>query len=341
MAQVFEPTHYGKVPQKTSAGTTAINDQTQGTITKLVKQPCNEAYPTVDAQGNWRYVEVYKGPTSMLKNLPKTAFIIGKTLSQAHTSAGSSNFIDRFDAPQLPDGLTWVIDSVAVRQNQAGDTSEIKINYTGQSLGAYGTWVDDTENDRWTLQWQPYSVSPYAFCKNDMLPDREVTESGDKDDTADRYNIEMFLKQQKCDLSGFTYIDDKGTTRKLNEAEQLITKKILNNTNCQWHYPVVTKMSAKHTAISVSVEEFPDFPDEVGGVDYIEANIDGCPYVFDKDYQWVKIDDSVNSVKDYSKLYYHRIQRWMGVISADYNYYGATEFDHNNLKNCRWEIGKL
>ena len=81
MSQVFKPTQYGPVSQKTAPGTTAINDQTQGTITKLVKQPCNEAYPTVDSNGTCRYVESYKGPTSVVKDLPKTAFIVGNSLS--------------------------------------------------------------------------------------------------------------------------------------------------------------------------------------------------------------------------------------------------------------------
>lgn len=341
MSNVLQPTHYGPVSYKTQAGSTAINDQTQGTITKLVKQPCNDSYPTVDNNGNWRYVEIWKGPTSVVKNLPKTAFIIGKSLSQARALAGNI-FVERFDAPSLPNGLTWVVFGVTVKQNTAGDTSELRVTFNGQKLNSSGSWTEDKKENVWSLQWQPYSVTPYAFCANPGKEDRTESEQPDDRDEADRYNIETFLRETKGRLSSYTYYAQDGVVRKLNSAEQLISKKIISNTNCQWHYPVLTHKTNKSTALSIDVQTDTPYPEEIGGVDYkITTTPEGCPYEFDKDYEWVKIDDSVECQKDYAKLKYIRTESWMGVISADNNYYGNGTFDHRNLDSCRWEIGKL
>lgn len=259
-------------------------------------------------------------------------------------------FVDRFSAPDLPDGYVWVVESVSVRQCTAGDKSDITITYIGSDLQYQpGTgWNDIRDENMWSLQWQPYSVSPYAFCTNDMTPDKSPKEKPVSADTASRYNIEQFLNQKKVDLSGYTYLDDQNKTKVLNQAEQLICNKVISNTNCQWHYPVITHNTAMFKVISsdLTVTMPPEYPDEVGGVDYTFTDDDDClsgmPFTFeDVDYQWVKVDDSVMGYKEGQKFTYRRSEKFMGVISADPNYYGDVPFNHNNLKNCRWEIGKL
>ena len=350
MATIYSPTKYGPVPVYTQNGTTAIDSQTQGTISKLVAQPNNDSYPSVDSSGKWKYVERYVGPTSVVKDLPEKAFWIGSKRDEARARVGSSMFVDRFSAPDLPNGYVWVVDSVAVRQQTAGDKSEIVISYVGSDLTMQpgSGWNNIADENAWSLEWQPYSVSPYAFCKNDMIPDKSPKEKALSTDTASRYNIEQFLNQKKVDLSGWTYLDDQNKTKVLNQAEQLICKKVISNVNCQWHYPVITHNTSMYTVQSngLSVITPPVYPGEVGGVDFTYEDdascLSGMPFKFlDVDYKWVKIDDSVNGYKEGQKFTYRRQEKFMGVVSADPNYYGIIPFSHLNLPNCRWEIGEL
>lgn len=174
-----------------------------------------------------------------------------------------------------------------------------------------------------------------------MKADRPAKDPKVASDTANRSNIEKFF-DSKVDISAGTYIGDDNVTLRLNDAELLISRKILESTNCQWHYPIITHNTSKSASLNaLSVTYPPIYPGEVGGVDFTFSEVIGMPFSFDVNYKWVKIDDSVNGYKDGMTFTYKRSEKFMGVISADINYYGNTPFDHNNLSGCRWEAGRL
>ena len=56
---------------------------------------------------------------------------------------------------------------------------------------------------------------------------------------------------------------------------------------------------------------------------------------------WVKIGDDMQHVKTKNRIVFQRTETFMGVISADINYYGNESFSHDDLENCRWKIGGL
>lgn len=56
---------------------------------------------------------------------------------------------------------------------------------------------------------------------------------------------------------------------------------------------------------------------------------------------WVKTGDDMQHIKTKGRIAFARTETFMGVISADINYYGDVAFDHSNLSGCRWVPGKL
>lgn len=69
---------------------------------------------------------------------------------------------DTVDPPKVYGG-TWRVTGITVDEHTAGDHGFLRIEYEG----IYDKTTDSAQ-DVWSLQWQSYSVDPYAFCKNDQ-----------------------------------------------------------------------------------------------------------------------------------------------------------------------------
>lgn len=140
----------------------------------------------------------------------------------------------------------------------------------------------------------------------------------------------------------------------MNDTENLIVDKALQDKSALWHYPVLTHTTVQNyyvSNVSAVVSANTKYYDTIGDkIDYIvggsaspKATPDGCPYTFPTDpkWIWVKTGDDMHHVKAKGKISFQRTETFMGVISADVNYYGDVTFDHSNLSACRWKPGEL
>ena len=127
-------------------------------------------------------------------------------------------------------------------------------------------------------------------------------------------------------------------------------QKTLADKTALYHYPVLTHVTTKvyDGSISSIVSTTLKYSDGLGeNVDYlIEELPSSCPYTFSTTisrpaWQWIKTGDDMQHVKTKDKISFQRTETYMGVISADINFYGSEPFDHSNLSACRWKIGEL
>lgn len=213
MSTTYTPTHYGPVAQATAAGTTEINSETQGTLTQFVLQPCNVTFDSY--WWNGKYVEVWKGPYRVLKDAPGTRLggvTPGLTLTQVH-SFFNNGAINRYSEPnpgvdQWGNAQEWIVKTVDVKQCTAGDHAILTITYVSSSGNS--TTITQAEKDprseTWQLDWQPYSIRPYAFCKNEPVQNELITAAdAPVSTTAWRKNIEDFFKSPHGDKSKWEY----------------------------------------------------------------------------------------------------------------------------------------
>lgn len=72
----------------------------------------------------------------------------------------------------------------------------LRVGYVASSGYSWsGLAQEDKRSETWQLDWQPYSIRPYAFCKNDEIQDQEAKSyKEDRDETAWRKNIEDFFR---------------------------------------------------------------------------------------------------------------------------------------------------
>ena len=352
---VQTPTYYGPAPTKGSTST-SIGSQTQGTLAAVVLQPCEQA-PTIDLDDNLTYVEVWKGPYAWASaiyaydpiNKSREQFILG--------IRAEVDVIERFKPPFPGNDKTWYISNVQVRELEAGDHAEIRITYIAKdtTITPEQAWNNLNNKDVWTLDWQSYSVTPYAFCKNDPVEDPPSSQPLDNTSTAWRKNIEDFFQSQSGDKSKFEYAST--TFREyyltLNYAERLVAKKVIEGKNAIYHYPVLKHHQEWNKSFS-SLSGKIDFPTTLGDdidhiVDMNSAQLSSCPYKFPtkdgKDlWTWTKTGDTMTQTKDKATntVTFARDTIYWGTKEPDYNFYGNTSFSHNeNLSACRWEIGKV
>ena len=348
------PTLYGPAPTQGSQST-AIDVQTQGTLAAIVLQPVEQA-PSIDSENNLTYIEIWKGPYSWAKQI-YSYDPIDKTRSDFIQSVrGEVQIIERFTPPNPGTDNAWYINNIQVREFEAGDHAEIRITYTARDANFVPgeSWNNRFHKDVWTLDWQSYSVTPYAFCKNDPVEDPESGTQLDPKATAWRKNIEDFFQSQSGDKSKFEYAPT--TFREyfltLNSAERLVAKKVIEGKNAIYHYPVLKhhqEWNKKFASLSANIE----FPNTLGeDIDHIvsidSAQLSGCPYKFPTEdgkqvWTWTKTGDTMTQTKDKATntVTFTRDTVYWGTKDPDLNFYGNVEFDHQQLSACRWEIGKV
>lgn len=323
-------------------------------LTQMVQQPSDQspAY-TVDQQ---RCQLRFKGPYSAMKDINDLA---GKQLSAA-VALLPVDISQNFAFPAAPPGTKWWVYGTQLQQLEAGDHAVMQMTLEAvpdEEDPSGGGGAFDPYHDTWALRWESYTLKPAAFCKNEPHQDAELTSvTGPQQLTgyADRQHVAYFMQAGK-DNCGFAegpqhywYRTQDGDFL-LNDAEELVLKKTLADKSALWHYPVLTHSTVWNKFISnVSsvISNDVKYSDTIGDkVDHVLTGDvpDGCPYSFPDDpkWQWVKTGDDMQHVKTKEKISFQRTETFMGVISADPNYYGNVDFDHSNLEECRWIPGGL
>ena len=207
----------------------------------------------------------------------------------------------------------------------------------------------DDSQDTWQLEWQPYSLRPYAFCKNDEIQDPEAKDYQEqKDDTAWRKNIEDFFRSSKGNKAEWEYQNATGSKLlKLNYAEQNIAKKVMLDRSAVWHYPVLTHITVSKQTIPPDVifydVKYKDDVDIGTGLDRIASLPSGCPYTFseDEEWKWLLVGDTLTETRTKSDVTFTRRQVYQGVIEPDENFYGINKFDHSDLEKTRWKVAQI
>lgn len=352
---VNTPTYYGQAPTKGDQSTEK-DAQTEGTLAAIVLQPIEQA-PTIDVDDRLTYVETWKGPYAWAKDIYQYD-PIDKSRNQFITTI--SNYvqvIERFNVPNPGKNCAWFINNVSVRELEAGDHAEIRITYNSrfESIEPGQDWNNLVHKDVWTLDWQSYSVTPYAFCKNEPteMP-FSAYQPDDWEPTAWRKNIEDFFQSQSGDKKEYQYAPTsfREYYLTLNNAERLVAKKIIEGKNAVYHYPVLKhhqEWNKKFASLSAAVE----FPEEIGGdIDHIvsidSSQLSGCPYAFPTEndkpvWKWTKTGDTMTQTKDKATntVTFIRETIYWGTKDPDQNFYGNIKFNHNQLNDCRWELGKV
>lgn len=304
------------------------------------------------------YSAKFKGPYNKLKNANG---MVDLQLSAALATLGIT-VQKAFNFPTPPPNTAWYVTGVNVEQLEAGDHAILTVNCEARAIiSSQGGGTYDPYQDTWQLRWESYTLKPCAFCSNEphsdkSITDPSVTEGQPIPGNASREHIDLFVNgNDKGVTRGHRwYRDDAGLAWFLNDAENLIVDKMLEDKSALWHYPVLTHTTVlNHFVSNVSsvISANTTYNETIGDkIDYIvggSANPspapDGCPYTFPTEpkWIWVKTGDDMQHVKMKGRISFARTETFMGVLSADVNYYGDVAFNHNNLSACRWIPGKL
>lgn len=344
-----------------------------GVLSALVKQPIDNQ-PTID-ENRYRLHERYKGPYNVIKEFPLKVFYPGRILENALSDVETNYFpiYNHFDAPDPGTGNVWIIDSCNVIENTPGDHGILDV----ECYAIAEDEVDPEQEETWTpvgdktwnLTWGAYTVTPWAFMKNDPIEDPYPDDpdapppAKDYSQTTYRPNVEEFFNSKDGNKTKFQYMSESyNNIRQLNDAEQLIAKKVISQRNALYHYPVVSETNVYEKALSSVTSADYDFGTTqapVGNdIDYIYATPTGKigPFQFadpqtDPNNAWEFIKTADNITFSESKrgtldvLRCTRTISYQGARSWDKNYYGNTPITpadtRANLPKARWKIGEI
>lgn len=298
-----------------------------------------------------------KGPYDQLKDVNN---IVMQKLSDAVELLPVSTS-QNFDFPTPPLSSDWWVTGTSIEQLEAGDHCILTLTcdtrpYNYDPSGADGAF--DPYQDTWNLRWESYTVKPAGFCENSPHEDRTLTSMTGPEPlsgTASRQHINYFIEAGK-DKAGYSnqiqhywYRTQDGDFV-LNNAEELVLQKVLQDRSALYHYPVLTHTTVKNFTSNLSniLSSNVRYTDTLGeDIDHLVDGVpNGCPYSFPESqsgesWQWIKTGDDLQHVKTKERISFQRTETFMGVISADINFYGNVPFDHSNLSACRWKIGEV
>lgn len=335
-----------------------------GVLAAFVQQPVANT-PAEVGENIVVYTEKWKGSYEKGKTV-LSSVKVGDNLTSLHSFLGI-NRISRFDTPTSPtrENKTswWQIKAIKVDEHTAGDHCFITVDC--EAIFEVTESENLTENDEantWSITWQSYSVTPYEFASGEVhkaIVFSDASEGGDEshlninwDYKASRTIINQYLTHNP-NTSSVT--DDFGNAvytwtpnpkqphikNALCGAEMELLKKINQNRNATYHYPIITHQTQFYGKNGSS------FTKDLGGdLDVITTLPSDCPYTFTKiktgagdvDWTWLKIGDDMQQTKTETTTTFTRTERWAGYTDVDENYYGSQTFAHtaNGIKNGRW-----
>ena len=332
-----------------------------GVLTEWV---CQSQSQVKESGGAITYQEVFKGPFATGKEL-LSKIETGDKIDSVHLLMGGRNQL--FTAPSCPkrgdNNGVWRLQTIQITEETAGSHCLLQLLFLADYSGidSEEKLTEDIYQNTWSVSWQSYTVSPYAFCSNPEEPiNLKVTENEDKDKgklKASRETIQKYLSQNGTNNVFKNSIKDKETYR-LNVSEVLILQKINANKNAVYHYPIVTHTTLKSgpfndTSSNLSSEtpkQPTKYDDALGGdLDTIVSELPKeCPYTFailesvgNKEWQWIKIADDIDEQHTKKTTQFTRREQWMGVVDADVSFYSNVPFNRTELSACRWIVGEL
>jgi hypothetical protein len=324
-----------------------------GILVNLVKQVSDNSPFINGEEGDTdELIVTYKGNYNVIKDYPATKFLPGTKLATAESTI---TLTEQFDTPAPRNGFEWIIASAKVEELESGQHGLLTVNCRSSHIETTteDAWTDDPKQDLWTLTWQSYNVTPYAFCKNDPINDQKLKDyKPDVSETAYSRNIQQFLESRYGKATDFSYFVDPLTKElyRLNEAEALVSKKIDAGVNAIRHYPIVVHQTAKSKTFNDLSGYTPDkvkYPDDLGNeIDKLILTVQptgqptGCPFTLEG-WSFIKVAEDINCVKENTKLTYYTKEVFWGAREWDENFYGRKDFNHNELETCRWELGKV
>lgn len=328
-----------------------------GVLTEVIQQ-VSDGSPQYSMNAQ-TYSAKFKGPYKTLKDANR---MVDLDLSAALGTIGL-DIQKHFSFPNPPTGTTWYVTGTTLEQLEAGDHSILTVNCEARdpNLRPSGDSAFDPYSDTWQLRWESYTLKPAAFCSNEPHYDPSITDPTIEEDQpiegyASREHIDLFLNGNDKGVAKKHrwYRDDSGNAWYLNDAENLIVDKSLEDKSALWHYPVLTHTTTlNHYSSNISsvISNNITYDEVIGDkIDYIVGGSaepkdapDGCPYEFPTEpkWIWIKTGDDMSHTKTKGRVSFQRTETFMGVISADINYYGDVAFDHDNLSACRWAPGQL
>lgn len=340
-----------------------------GVLAVFVQQPVTNT-PAEVSKNRVVYTEKWKGPYEKGKTV-LSSVKVGDALTTLHTFLGA-NRISRFDTPVCPtregNSSYWQIKVIKVDEHTAGDHCFITVDceaFVGES--EVENLVENSEANTWSVTWQSYSVTPYEFASGEVHPPivfSDAAEGGSDshininwDYKASRTIINQYLTHNPTTSS---VTDDSGNPvytwtpnpkqphikNALCGAEMELLKKINQNRNATYHYPIVTHQTQYYGKSGSS------FTNELGSdLDKTTSLPSDCPYTFadfkdgsatneenKKNWTWIKIGDDMQQTKTDTTTTFTRTERWAGYTDVDENYYGSETFSHteNGIKTGRW-----
>ena len=219
-----------------------------GVLAECIVQPASNS-PQYTNKSSTCEIRI-KGPYDSLKDANNLTMTDLDTAITRIPTAVSQNF----DFPAPPADSKWWVTGSSLEQLEAGDHGILTLTCEVQpsdydpssSSGAF-----DPYQDTWQLRWESYTVKPAGFCANTPHQDRALTSmTGPEQLTgeADRQHIHYFMEAGK-DNAGFSGVIQHYWYRTqdgdfvLNDAEQLVLKKTLQDRSALYHYPVLTHIT--------------------------------------------------------------------------------------------------
>lgn len=330
-----------------------------GVLTEWV---CQSQSQVKESGGAITYQEIFKGPYDTGKEL-LSKIETGDKIDSVHLLMGNKNQL--FTAPSCPlRGNTkgvWRLQTIQITEQTAGSHCLLQLLFLADySGGDEENLTEDIYQNTWSVSWQSYTVSPYAFCSNPTEPENlTVNDDEAKDEgwlKASRESIQKYLSQNGTNNLFKNSVKDKETYR-LTVSETLILQKLNSNKNAVYHYPIVTHTTVKagpfkdpsSNLSSVTPTQPTKYDDALGGdLDTVGELPKECPYTFailesvgNKEWQWIKIADDIDEQHTKKTTSFTRREQWMGVVDPDVNFYSDKLFLRSELSSCRWVVGEL
>ena len=328
-----------------------------GVLTEWV---CQSQSQVKESGGAITYQEVFKGPYATGKEL-LSKIETGDKIDSVHLLMGQKNQL--FTAPSCPlrgnNKGVWRLQTIQITEQTAGSHCLLQLLFLADYSGIEEeNLTEDIYQNTWSVSWQSYTVSPYAFCSNPTEPENlTVNEDESKDEgwlKASRESIQKYLSQNGTNNLFKNSVKDKQTYR-LTVSETLILQKLNANKSAVYHYPIVTHTTVKSGPFNdtssnlSSVTQPTKYDDALGGdLDTVGELPKECPYTFailesvgNKEWQWIKIADDIDEQHTKKTTSFTRREQWMGVVDPDVNFYSDKLFLRSELSSCRWVVGEL
>lgn len=315
----------------------------------LYKQP-SDTDLVIQRNGVASFTEKWKGPYQKVQDIANNLYSKELVPISEWSSEGLTEEY-AFERPDCPDQSGWFFQEARVRELPAGDLAELYVTWSLSSTGSLSVqWFES-----WDVQWQPYSVDPYAFCAN---PENHISgDGGGQLVQSQRIAIEASLNLPYKDTEG--KIKNKFYNGKvlddLNAHEIAIKKKKLLEAGCEYHRPVVTQTytaynvdsSALSAGTVITSKCLYDYIDVI----YDSQTLENQSVVVPPGWQWVVGSSNVRaqlestgniSIPDYDNQRYTVTitNQFIGSLSADINFYGL---DYSGTPDItqRWKIGLM